>query len=290
LFAFGLEPVRVAPDVYAFLGDAQEISPANEGFVANTGFIVGVDGIIVIDSGSSYRFAAEMQNAIAKISRKPIRSVILTHATQEFIFGAARYQERGVPILTQLKSAELMRSRCDICLATLRRILGEDYMQGTRVVEPDEVVDASTTRVIAGRRIGLFHFGWGSTAGDLVVFDYSSGVAFAGGLVSAGRIPDLRDGDLRGWLVALNKLDKLHAKAIVPGFGPVIPPGDTRYTRDYLISLERAVRAQYRKGTSLLNVAKQTKLPSYAAAKQYRELHARNVQQVFLDVEREEFR
>lgn len=290
LFAFGLQPIRVTPDVYAFLGDAEQITPANNGFVANAGFIIGADGIIVIDTGSSYRFAGEMLDAIGRISKKPIRAVILTHATQEFIFGAARFQEQGVPVLAQRKSAELMRSRCEICLANLRRTLGGDYMQGTRVVEPDEIIDASITRFIAGRKIGLLHFGWGSTAGDLIVVDYSSGVIFAGGLVSAQRIPDLRDGDLRGWLLVLDKLDRLRAKAIVPGFGSVIRPGDTRYTRDYLISLDRMVRAQYRKGTSLLRVTTQAELPSYAAAKQYRELHARNVQQVFLDVEREEFR
>ena len=289
LLVFGLEPVRVAPNVYAFIGDGGEVSPANLGFVGNAGFIVGDEGVVVVDTGISYRFAGEMVAAIGRVSRKPIRLAILTHAAQEFIFGAALFQEHGIPVLAHRKSAELMRARCENCLKNLRGILGEDSMQGSTVVIPDRQITDSKTLTVGGRIIDLLYYGWGSTPGDLVVFDRESGVAFAGGLVSIGRVPDLHDGDFKGWLSALDQLSALPATHIVPGFGPPVLPADIRKTRQYLTALNAAVRTQYRKGTSLMDVPLHTPLPLFENWKQYSSLHPRNVQQIFLQLEKKEF-
>lgn len=289
LFAFAIQPTRIAPGVYAFIGDAGEVTPANSGFAGNAGFIIGTDGIIVIDTGISYRFAQEMLTAIQQISHQPIRLVILTHATQEFIFGAAFFQERGIPILAHRRTADLMRARCENCLNNLRQVMGREHMENSAVVKPDRQIDHSVKLSIAGRPIELLHFGWGSTVGDLVVFDCTSGVAFAGGLVSNGRIPDLRDGDFGGWLEALGALEKLSATVVVPGFGPPGPATRISDTRDYLRALDNAVRSQYHDGVSLLNVSSQTPLPAFASWKQYSALHPKNVEQRYLEVEREEF-
>ena len=287
--AFGIQPIRVAPDVYAFVGTGGDVNPANRGFVANSGFIVGADGIIVIDSGTSYRHGLDMRAAIAKASRRPIRLVILTHAAQEFIFGAAAFQELGVPILAHRKSAEWMRARCETCLARLQRTLGRGFMHGSKVVTPNRLIDETTALNIAGREINLLSFGWGSSPGDLVVFDRRSNVVFAGGLVSIGRVPDLRDGELTGWLAALESVERLRATCLVPGFGAPVCPADVGPTRGYLTALDTAVRARYRSGASLLDVSRETRLPAFSRWAMYATTHPRNVQQRFLEVEREEF-
>ena len=288
--ALGIQPVQVAPDVYVFVGTGSDVTAANHGFVANSGFIIGADGIIVVDTGTSFRHGREMRAAIAKISQRPIRLVVLTHAAQEFIFGAAAFQEPGISILAQRKSAELMRARCATCLARLQRTLGKGYMRGSKVIAPDQLIDGSTTLNVAGREIELHYYGWASSLGDMVVFDRRSGVVFAGGLVSTGRIPDLHDGDLKGWLAALDSLEKLPATCLVPGFGAPVCPADVASTRSYLTTLDSAVRAQYRSGASLLNVSRETPLPAFSHWAMYATTHPRNVQQRFLEVEREEFR
>ena len=289
IVAFGIEPVKIAPGVYAFIGDGGDVSPDNQGFVGNAGFIVGTAGIVVIDTGISYQFAQEMISAVEKVSQQPIRLVVLTHAAQEFIFGAAFFQARGIPILAHRRSAELMQSRCENCLSNLRHTLGEDAMRGSLVVTPEQQIDGSERVTVAGRPISIYHYGWGSTPGDLVVLDCQTRVVFAGGLVSIGRVPDLRDGDFEGWLTTLDALEKLPATFLVPGFGPPGPMAGISTTRNYLRALDRAVRTQYRNGVSLLTAPGHTPLPVFADWKQYSVLHPRNVQQHYLEVEREEF-
>jgi glyoxylase-like metal-dependent hydrolase (beta-lactamase superfamily II) len=207
-----LEPEKVADGVYAFIGDAGEISAANRGFVGNSGFIVGPSGVIVIDTGSSYRHGRRMLVAIARVTDKPVELVIITHAVQEFLFGNAAFAERGVTILAHRETTKLMMARCEHCLENLKRVLGEE-LEGTRLVAPQREIDATTTIDAGGRRLELIYLGWASTPGDLAVLDPDSGVLFAGGMVSAGRIPDIRDCDFEGWQRALRRLDGFTATA-----------------------------------------------------------------------------
>jgi len=288
LRAGALEPVEVAPNVYAFLGVPGEIGPDTGGNVGNSGFIVGDQGVVVIDTGISYRHGRAMLDAIAHVSDKPVALVIVTHAVQEFLFGSAAFSERGVALLAHTRSVDLMRSRCEHCLANLRALLGEEAMAGTRLVVPQRSVSASTTLSAGGRTLELVHFGWASTPGDLAVLDRTSGVLFAGGLVCNGRIPELRDGHFQGWLNALDGLAALPASRIVPGYGPVTDKRGIDQMRHYLLDLDNQVRGLYHTGVSLLDAVDQAELPAYAGWAMYPANHRRNVQQRYLQLELDE--
>jgi len=67
-----LRPEKVADGVYAFVADTGEISAANRGHVGNSGFIVGPTGVVVIDTGVSYRHGRRMLTAIGRVT--PSRS------------------------------------------------------------------------------------------------------------------------------------------------------------------------------------------------------------------------
>jgi glyoxylase-like metal-dependent hydrolase (beta-lactamase superfamily II) len=286
--ARALQPVRVADAVYAFIGDPGELGPANGGEVGNAGFIVGSTGVVVIDTGVSYRHGKAMVQAIRKISPLPLELVIITHAVQEFLFGNAAFAELNVPLLTHAESAELMRSRCDHCLSNLHKILGEEAMRGTRLVVPERTVTESTVLDVAGRRLDLLFYGWASTPGDLAVLDRESGVLFAGGLVANQRIPELRDGKLDGWLQALDRLEQLPARAIVPGHGTVGGKEQVQATAAYLRALDAKVRALYKEGASLMQAVDTADLPAYAGWSMYPVSHRQNVLHRYLQLEVDE--
>jgi glyoxylase-like metal-dependent hydrolase (beta-lactamase superfamily II) len=280
----------IAPGVHALVADLGDVSVANHGVVGNVGFIVGDRGVLVIDAGVSYRFGAQMMATIAATTSVPLQMVVLTDPIQEFHFGSAAFQDRGVPVLAHRDAAALIAERCAICLKRLRATLGDDAMSGSRVVVPDRLIDATTTIDLGNRIVDVLYFGRGSAPGNLAVFDHRTGVLFTGGLVSIGRIPRLRDGDLDGWIDALNKLAAHGATLIVPGHGPVGPPATAGQTRDYLLALEQTVERLFAKGASLEATLDAADLTTFSDWSLYPTLHRENVQELYLRFERADLR
>jgi len=287
--AAALDPVKVTEGVYAFIGSAGEPSVENGGNIGNSGFIIGSDGVVVVDTGISYHHGRAMLDAIARVTAKPVRLAIVTHAVQEFLFGNAAFAERGIPLLAHAKSVDLMRSRCGHCLENLNKVLGSRLMEGSRLVLPARAVEDSTVLDIAGLSLQLLYFGWAATPGDLAVYDPASGVLFAGGLVSNRRIPELRDAKLAGWLLALDRLDEIPARWIVPGHGLVSTPAVIGQTRAYLLALDAQVRSVYGSGASLLEAVDRVDLPQYESWDMYPAAHRRNAHQRYLELELAEF-
>ncbi len=285
---FALEPVRVAQDVYAFLGHNGEASAENAGNTGNSGFIVGPSGVVVVDTGSSYHHGKAMLSAIAAVTSKPVTLVIITHAVQDFVFGAAAFAEQGIPLLAHRKTDELMSARCEHCLSNLRKALGEEIMTGTRMILPQQLVDSSIQIEAGGRAIELLYFGWASTPGDLAVFDARSGVLFAGGIVMGSRIPELRDGDFKGWLAALTSLSALSATRVVPAYGPLLYRQDIDKTGDYLRDLDSKMRQLYKAGAGLMEAVDGAEIEHYATWSLYADLHRRNALRRYLQLEIED--
>ena len=282
-------PQRIAADVYAFVGGFEELSQANRGEVGNGGFIVAADGVIQIDTGASHRQGEARLAAIRRVSRYPVRLGIVTHAVQEFVFGNTALAAQRIPLLAHVRTAELMRERCGNCLDNMRKVLGKAALAGSRVEVPSLLVEGSASLRVSGRKLELLHFGWASTPGDLAVFDPHSGTLFAGGLAVAGRVPNLRDADVDGWIGALEQLLKLPLRHVVPAYGP---PGGSevlRDTRDYLLAVRELARAYYERGDGLLDAMTRAELPAYAERAMYKTLHPQNVQRLYLKFEEREF-
>ena len=283
--------VQVADGVFMVQGAPGEVDAQTLGRVGNSGFIVGATGVLAIDTGTSYRHGVALLAEIRRVTDKPVRLALVTHARQEFLFGATAYRERGIAISMQRKSAGLMQSRCERCLKTLRQVLGDDAMQGTAMFKPDQEYDESHTidsGSAIGRRIRVLYFDHSSGPGDVAVLDVQSGVLFAGGLLDHLRIPDVQDSDLDHWTEALQALRTLPLRAIVPGHGPLAPPGAIDTEQRYLAQLRTRVLALVRAGTALSDVPDASALPEFARWDQYDTIHRRNASVLFVRFEREQ--
>lgn len=279
--------VEVGPGVYMIRGADGEIDPANQGRLGNAGFIVGDTGVVAIDAGVSYLHGQALLAEIARVTDRPVRLLVITHARQEFLFGAMAYRERGVPILMQQRVSRLMTSRCEGCLKTLNRVLGEDAMRGTAMFKPDREFDAEQTLDLIGRPIRLLPLGHSSGPGDTAVLDVRSGVLFAGGLADAARVPDIQDGELPGWRAALMTLRGLPLKAVVPGHGPAAPPEVLGRVQHYLDRLEARLLELSRADVALSEVPDAAELPEFRDWDQYQIIHRRNASILFVRMERE---
>ena len=281
--------VEVASGVYMLPGSGAEPDAVNLGRIGNAGFIVGESGVVAIDTGTSYRHGTALLAAIGRVTDKPVLLAIVTHARQEFLFGAAAFRERGIPLAMHTRAATLMASRCENCLKTLRQVLGEEAMRGTLIVKPNRSFDAAQREnTLADRALQVLYFGHSSGPGDIAVFDPRSGALFAGGLLECGRIPDVIDSDLPRWRQALQELRKLPIKVVVPGHGPAGTGRSIDEVERYLTQLEARVGALMKADTALDAIADAASLAEFQGWDQYDNTHRRNASIVFLRIEREQ--
>jgi glyoxylase-like metal-dependent hydrolase (beta-lactamase superfamily II) len=280
--------VEVARGVYMFQGVAGEVDATTLGRNGNAGFIVGETGVLAIDTGTSYRHGRALLAEIQRITPKPVRRVLITHTRQEFLFGAAAYRERGIPVAMHRKAAQLMAARCETCLKTLRRVLGDDEMQGTTMFKPDLEFDSGADLDLIGRPVRLLYFDHSSGPGDIAVLDVETRTLFAGGLLDWKRIPDIQDSDLPAWHRALAELRRLPIDGIVPGHGPVAGRAAIDANEAYLNQLEVRVLELLKGGAALSEVPDAVALPRFRDWDQYETIHRRNASVLFVRKEREQ--
>jgi glyoxylase-like metal-dependent hydrolase (beta-lactamase superfamily II) len=285
-----LVPVEVAPGVYIIAGSGGEIARENGGRIANVAFVVGPGGVVVVDTGISYREGEEIIAAVKSVSNRPIRLAILTHPSQEAIFGAGAFQARDIPVLAHRRSAELIAARCETCLRNLHSVLGEEAMAATHVVKPDRLIEGDTTLALIGRPLRLIAPQWSSAPGAIAVFDQQSSTLIAGNLVSINRIPNLRDANPKAWRETLTQLVSLRCRHLVPAYGPIGTCADIAAIAHYLDALERHVEALVKGGVSLAELRDRSNLPEFAGWDQYDVLNPQNANYIYLRLEQLQFK
>ena len=271
--------LEVAAGVYMVQGAFGEVNTDNLGRIGNAGFIVGDTGVVAIDTGTSYRHGVAL---LALIRR------LITHARQEFLFGAAAFREQAIPVHMHRNATALMQSRCERCLKTLRQVLGDDAMQGTAMFKPDQDYERSHSIDIIGRRIQVLYYGHSSGPGDVAVLDAQSGVLFAGGLLDELRIPDVQDSDLDGWTRALQALRGLPVTVIVPGHGPLASAKVIDSVERYLARLHARLLELLQAGAALSELPQAIEMPDFAHWDQYETIHRRNASMLFVRMEGEQ--
>jgi glyoxylase-like metal-dependent hydrolase (beta-lactamase superfamily II) len=281
------EPEQLAPDVYAVIGATGQAAPANRGVIGYLGILLEPEGVILVDTGTSARQARQLLADIRKITDRPVVLAINTHQNPAFVFGNGTLRKAGVPILAHKDTDALINQRCIRCLKLLNSTLGAQEMEGTEVVRPTLTVEQSTSISAGGRTIDILYYGPTSAPGSIAVYDHKSGIVFAGGMVSLDRIPDVKDADIGQWRAALSSLPALGATWIVPGEGPVSRLPRLPELDRYLALLGPAVHSAFGQRLSLGEAAAAAALPVYRHWAQYDNMHGKNVEQLYLRLEKD---
>ncbi len=260
-FDYRLEPRQIADGVFVLVGLKEDFSFANGGNIVNTGFIVGPDGVIVIDTGSSRRYGEQMLAAIRRITDRPVVMTLNTHHHPDHFLGNQAFPADTLAALPGTIAA--IRSEGEAFNANMYRLNG-DWMRDTEVVVPTRELSAGRRR-IGGRDLELLALG-GHTAADLVVVDHDSGTVFAADLLFNGRAPTTPHAEIPRWVDALDTLKKLPAQRWVPGHGEVAT--DTaalQQTRAWLGWLADTIRNAAEAGLDMNEVFATPIPPRFAA-------------------------
>src|SRR6266446_4732689 len=101
LCAFGLSAgAQQQPSPLSVKKLAEDVYWTQGGAGGNTGIIIGKDGVIVVDAKTTADSAKQVLAEIAKLTPKPVTTVILTHSDGDHVNGLAAYP-LGLTIIAQ---------------------------------------------------------------------------------------------------------------------------------------------------------------------------------------------
>ncbi len=228
---------QVAPGVYVHQGVTVGFDDPGSDDIANIGFIVGKDCVLVVDTGGSYRIGHQLLATIRTVTSRPVCYVVNTHVHPDHILGNAAFAEEGAVVIGH--------SRLPGALAHNRAFFLDQYSEALRtgdgrtdLVAPTLLVEDRLDFDLGDRPIRIWAHAPAHTDQDLSLLDLNSGTLWLGHLF-VERIPAL-DGNLRGWIELTETLQQLDAARVIPGNGPLPQPwpsaGDAqlRYLRTLL--------------------------------------------------------
>jgi len=241
---------EVAPGIFIRHGADEDATAQNLDAIANIGFIVGKDAVLVTDAGGSLVDGRWLRAQIKARTDKPIRYVVISHVHPDHAFGAGAFAEDKPTFIGHAKLPEALGARGPFYKKGLADIIGVDkvgpIVMPTRLVRDADEVDLGA-RVITFRAHGPAH-----TTSDLSMLDRTTGLLLPADLLFVNRVPSL-DGSLLGWLKELDALSAMNAGRAVPGHGPVVvdlAPAAAAL-RSYLVDLRDGVRKEIKSNGSI---------------------------------------
>ena len=285
-----LQPVQVAPDVYAVVGDLSGQTYENDGLNNNLGFMVSDTGVLVINTGPSARVARALHAAIRKITAQPVKWVVNVNSQNHYWHGNGYFKSQGATILASNEAERVMREMGAQQLSANKALLKEKA-DGTVLTYPTELTTDKRELKLGKTSVQLLHFGPAHTPGDLAVWLPQQKILFAGDIIYTERLlAVLPIGNSANWVQAFDKLVALNPKTIVPGHGrPTTIEVARRDTRDYLSFLRAEAKRVLDAGGSLQDAVEKVDQSRFRSLVNFDLLALRNMNQVFQEVEHDAF-
>lgn len=243
-------PKRIAEGVFLVSAKEAVATPQNGGRTRNSVFLIGPLGITIVDPGPTFRAGKSLRCSIKKVSGQPVVALINTHPHAQQVLANGAFP--GTPIYASARTAETMRLRCPTCMQNLEKQIGTANMLGTLARIPDQLIAFESEISPGGRALQVLPMGDAHSRGDLAVLDLATKTLISGDLGNVSDLPELRDGNIDGWIVALkNLLGRGDIRIVIPGYGQPTIPSSLHLPLDYLQSLRQFTEGEIRKGEML---------------------------------------
>lgn len=224
---------KIADNVYSYAG-VQQMSAQNS-FGANAAVIIGNDGILVVDTLVSAKEAQRLIRDIRAISDKPIKYVINTHVHLDHSFGNAEFQKLGATIIAQSSERETAQKLAGVALQNAKLFgMTDKDLEGTSIACPTLSFNDRMEVDLGNQLVELIHPGPSHSDGSILVFLPDKRILFTGDILFTGYHPFVAEGNIPGWLCALDYVLHMDTTIIIPGHGPMSTKKDVEDMKRYL--------------------------------------------------------
>ncbi len=245
---------ELAPGVFAIYdADADQKGPAGIPLATSGGFVVGDDGVLMVESMINRQLFCQAIDLIRAETDLPIRYVVNTSSHGDHNFGNS-FLPADVEVVQHEQTADFIADHFADDVAFMEANFGAD--QGLDEIKPVaadiRVPDAGWSVDLGGVTVEARHHGFAQTPGDLFIHVPAAKVVWTGNAF-IGEAPALP------WLLAGNAVaaeatlaavrDSLPADTIVvPGHGRPLTPAAMSFGIDYLQAMIAGVRAAVDEG------------------------------------------
>jgi cyclase len=259
--------IELSAGVYAVVEtmnkDGQGIGKS---LATSAGFVIGDDGVLVIETFVNARLAKQLLDLIKKETDKPILYAVNTSYHGDHMYG--NYMFKGINIIQHEETKKYIDEKWDKDIQFMTNTLGtgkgieENIPRSGNILINDGI---ETLRIDLGNRIvEIRQFGFGQTEGDLQVWLPEEKVMWVG-----NQVPNVSP--VTPWLTEGGHLDSLITMKKIREFLPtdaIVVPGHGRpFTLDeeqngldnvidYLSTMDKVVRESVEKDLGFRETAK----------------------------------
>jgi glyoxylase-like metal-dependent hydrolase (beta-lactamase superfamily II) len=262
---------QVAPGVYAFYPDtAHTKNDAGYPEATSGGFIVGDNGVLVVDTMLNRWLANQVLALVAETTDKPIRYIVNTSYHGDHSYGNQFFPEETT-IIQHRATRDYIRDYFAEDIAFMEANFGTE--QGLDELSPvmadvllEDGVDMSVD--LGGIKVRIRHLGFAQTHGDLFVTTAEGSVAFTGNpvIAKAPALPWLLDGRIQASTATMKALRALlpDDAIVVPGHGAPTNVAAIDHHITYLEDLKAEVQKVIDAGISKEAAGEAATMPEYA--------------------------
>lgn len=280
------KPVEVIPGIWSSIGATAPPTYENAGHNNNLSFIITGDGVVVINSGASYKLAEALHAEIRARTDQPVKLVIAENGQGHAMLGNNYWIDQDVPVLGHVDAAHEFEKDAGQALQALRNYARENA-EGTVPMLPTLTFEDSYDASMGDVRIEVLHLGPAHSAGDTQVWLPDLSFMIAGDIAFQERMPPIFEGTctscwIETWDTAFEPLNPTY---VIPGHGhPTNLAQVRRYTRDYLVYLRGKIGDHIDEGGDLTTAYYVDQSP-YTHLDTFEELATKNAGVVFSEME-----
>jgi cyclase len=237
---FTLKPL--GNNVYAAIA----VPKTNAG--SNSGFLIGDDGVLVVDTFVTSDAAKALLAEIQKLTKLPIKFVVNTHYHLDHVAGNGVYAQAGAVIIGHKNVRGWINTENLKFFGPTPKPEQKSLVEG--LLPPSITYDSALELFLGSRRV-LVRYYPGHSGGDSVVIVPDAQVVFTGDLFWCKTLPNLIDGTTDKWAETDAKLAAEFPNAkFVSGHGDVGTADDVKDFEGYLNDLRAAVAQGIKNGQS----------------------------------------